>query len=190
MLIILCNHTWDVAFKRTARVKLAIPDDRRNDLKRTMLTFQRVARRFADRGWERDEDGYVITFRTRLQSLVYKQIREDTSLHSDLCIGAVNLAADSLRSAIERMKAGKNAGKPTFTAPTVEYNTNAVSYFTDDDDQYCTLAAYNGRIRAGFVYPPGKDCPQVQYLEGDEWEPKGATLHYERDDGEYYLHVR
>ncbi len=181
---------WDVALKRTARVKLAIPDDRRDDLKRTMLTFREVAQRFADRGWERDEDGYVITSRTRLQSLVYKQIRKDTELHSDLCIGAVNLASESLRSAVERMKADKRAGKPTFTAPTMTYNTNAVSYFTDGNESgYCTLAAYGGRVRAEFVYPPGEDCPQAQYLGGDEWEPKGATLHYERDDGEYYLHV-
>ncbi|RQG97656.1 RNA-guided endonuclease InsQ/TnpB family protein [Natrarchaeobius chitinivorans] len=178
-----------MTLKRTACVKLAIPDDRRDDLKRTMLTFRRVAQRFADRGWERDEDGYVITSRTRLQSLVYKQVREDTGLHSDLCIGAVNLATDSLRSAVERMKAGKNAGRPTFTAPTVEYNTNAISYFTNGDDQYCTLATYGGRIRAEFVYPPDEDCPQAQYLNSDVWEPKGATLHYDRDDGEYYLHV-
>ncbi len=181
---------WHVTLKRTARVKLSISDDRRDDLKRTMLTFREVVQRFADRGWERDEDGYVITSRTRLQSLVYKQVREDTGLHSDLCIGAVNLAADSLRSAVERMKAGKNAGKPTFTAPTATYNTGAVSYFTDGDGPgYCTLAAYGGRVRAEFVYPPDEDCPQRQYLGGDEWEPKGATLHYERDDGEYYLHA-
>ncbi|MFC6993204.1 RNA-guided endonuclease InsQ/TnpB family protein [Haladaptatus sp. GCM10025707] len=178
-----------MALKRTARVKLAIPDDRREDLKRTMLTFREVAQRFADRGWERDADGYVITSRTRLQSLVYKQVREDTELHSDLCIGAVNLAADSLRSAVERMKTGKRASKPTFTAPTVTYNTNAVSYFTDDDGPgYCTLAAYGGRVRAKFIYPPDEDCPQREYL-GDEWEQKGATLHYDRDDGEYYLHI-
>ena len=155
-----------------------------------MLTFREVAQRFADRGWERNGDGYVITSRTRLQSLVYKQIREDTGLHSDLCIGAVNLASESLRSAVERMKAGKRAGKPTFTAPTTTYNTNAVSYFTDDDGPgYCTLAAYGGRIRAEFTYPPDDDCPQARYLDGDEWEPKGATLHYDRGDSEYYLHV-
>ena len=185
-----CYHMWHVALKRTARVKLAIPDDRRADLKRTMLTFREVVQRFADRGWERDADGYVITSRTRLQSLVYKQIREETGLHSDLCIGAVNLAAASLRSAVEQMKSGKRAGKPTFTAPTMTYNTNAVSYFTDGDGPgYCTLAAYGGRVRAEFIYPPDEDCPQRTYLAGDEWDAKGATLHYDRDDGDYYLHV-
>jgi putative transposase len=181
---------WHVVLQRTARVKLAVPDDRRDDLKRTMRAFNDAAQMFADRGWERNNDGYVITARSRLQSLVYADVRDELELHSDLCIGAVNLAADSLRCAAERMKAGKRAGKPTFTAASATYNTNAVSYFTDGDEPgYCTLAAYGGRVRGEFVYPPDKDCPQRTYLDGDEWEPKGATLHYDRDDRDYYLHV-
>jgi putative transposase len=175
---------WDVELKRTVRVKLAIPDERRDDLKRTMLTFREATQMFANRGWERDDDGYVITSRTRLQSLVYNEVREETELHSDLCIGAVNHAAEALRSVVERMKHGKRAGKPTFTATTTVYNTNAVSYF----DEYCTLAAFGGRIRAEYVYPDGEDCPQTRYLS-DEWETNGATLHYERDSGDYYLHI-
>jgi putative transposase len=178
-----------VVLQRTARVKLAVPDERRDDLKRTMRAFNDAAQMFADRGWERNDDGYVITARSRLQSLVYADVRDELGLHADLCIGAVNLASDVLRSAVERMKAGKHAGKPTFTAATATYNTNAVSYFTDGDDQYCTLAAFSGRVRAEFIYPPDSECPQTRYLDGDEWEPKGATLHYNRDDGDYYLHI-
>jgi putative transposase len=67
---------------------------------------------------------------------------------------------------------------------------NAVSYFTDGNEPgYCTLAAYGGRVRAEFIYPPDEDCPQRQYLDNGEWDPKGATLHYDRSDGEYYIHV-
>jgi IS605 OrfB family transposase len=181
---------WHVVLQRTARVKLAVPDERRDDLKRTMRAFNDAAQMFADRGWAGNDEGYVITARSRLQSLVYADVRDELGLHSDLCIGAVNLAADSLRSAVERMKAGKRAGKPTFTAASATYNTNAVSYFTDGDEPgHCTLAAYGGRVRAEFVYPPDEDCPQRTYLGGDGWAAKGATLHYDREDGDYYLHV-
>ena len=180
---------WRVVLQRTARVKLAVPDERRDDLKRTMRAFNDAAQMFADRGWKRNDDGYVITARSRLQSLVYADVREELGLHSDLCVGAANLASASLRSAVERMKAGDRAGRPTFTANSATYNTNAVSYFTGGDDQYCTLATYGGRVRAEFVYPPDEECPQQQYLVGDEWEAKGATLHYDTDDGDYYLHV-
>ena len=178
-----------MVLQRTARVKLAVPDERRDDLKRTMRAFNDAAQMFADRGWERNDDGYVITARSRLQSLVYADVRDELGLHSDLCVGAANLASAALRSAVERMKAGDRASKPTFTANSATYNTNAVSYFTEGNDQYCTLAAYGGRVHAEFVYPPDEDCPQQQYLDGDKWEAKGATLHYNRDDGDYYLHV-
>ena len=46
---------------RTAVVKLSVPSDRRDDLKRTMNTFRDATQRFADRGWDGDDDGYVIT---------------------------------------------------------------------------------------------------------------------------------
>ena len=118
---------WHTVLQRTARVKLAVPDERRDDLKRTMRAFNDAAQAFADRGWERNDDGCVITARSRLQSLVYADVRENLGLHSDLCVGAANLASASLRSVVERMKAGKRAGKPTFTANSVTYNTNAIS---------------------------------------------------------------
>ena len=179
---------WHTVLQRTARVKLAVPDERRDDLKRTMRAFNDAAQAFADRGWERNDDGYVITARSRLQSLVYADVRENLGLHSDLCVGAANLASASLRSVVERMKAGKRAGKPTFTANSATYNTNTISYFNDGG--YCTLAAYNGRVRAEYVLPPNfEDCPQREYLLGDEWDTKGATLHYDTDDDAYYLHV-
>ena len=52
--------------QRTAVVKLSVPDERRDDLKRTMNTFRDVTQQFADRGWAGDNDDYVITSRSRL----------------------------------------------------------------------------------------------------------------------------
>ncbi|SDY53110.1 hypothetical protein SAMN04487946_12044 [Halobellus clavatus] len=42
--------------QRTAVVKLSVPDERRDDLKRTMNTFRDAAQRFADRGWDGDDE--------------------------------------------------------------------------------------------------------------------------------------
>ncbi|ERG88753.1 MAG: hypothetical protein J07HX5_00899 [halophilic archaeon J07HX5] len=149
--------------QRTAVVKLSVPDERRDDLKRTMNTFRDAAQRFADRGWDGDDDGYVITSRSRLQPLVYDEIREDTGLHSDLTVAAVNHAADALTGCVDRMKEGERTSKPVFTSNTTVYNTNAISYF----DGYCSLAAYgSGRVHAEYVYPD--DSPQTEYMESDE----------------------
>jgi putative transposase len=169
--------------RRTAVVKLSVPDERRDDLKRTMNTFRDAAQRFADRGWEGNDDGYVITSRSHLQRLVYDEIRADTDLHSDLCVGAANHAADALSTCVEKMKDGERTSKPVFTSNTTVYNTNAISYF----DGYCSLAAYGGRVHAEYVYP--EDSIQAEYMDGDEWDKKGAKLRYDHQEDTYYLHV-
>ncbi len=148
-----------------------------------MNTFRDAAQRFVDRGWDGDDDDYVITSRSHLQPLVYDEIRADTDLHSDLCVGAVNHAADALSTCVEKMKDGERTSKPVFTSNTTVYNTNAISYF----DGYCSLAAYGGRVHAEYVYP--EDSIQAEYMDGDEWEKKGAKLRYDHPEDTYYLHV-
>jgi putative transposase len=149
-----------------------------------MNTFRDAAQRFADRGWGGDDNGYVITSRSRLQPLVYDDIRDDTGLHSDLTVAAVNHAAGALSTCVERMKAGEQTSKPVFTSNTTVYNINAISYF----DGYCSLAAYgSGRVYAEYVY--SDDSPQAEYMESDEWEKKGAKLRYDHQTDTYYLHV-
>ncbi|SNR70096.1 hypothetical protein SAMN06266787_11219 [Halorubrum ezzemoulense] len=108
--------------QRTAVVKLSVPNDRRDDLKETMNTFRNAAQRFADRGWEGNNDGYVITSRSQLQPYLYDDIRDETGLHSDLCVAAVNHAADALRGVVERMKESEKVSKPVFTSNTTVYN--------------------------------------------------------------------
>jgi len=169
---------------RTAVVKLSVPSDRRDDLKRTMNTFRDATQRFADRGWEGDDNGYVITSGNHLQRLVYDDIREDTALHADLCVGAANHAADVLTSVVEKMKDGERVSQPVFRSNTTVYNTNAITYF----DGYCSLAAYGGsRVHAEYVYP--KDSIQAEYLESDKWTKQGAKLRYDHQTDTYYLHV-
>jgi IS605 OrfB family transposase len=169
---------------RTAVVKLSVPSNRRDDLKRTMNTFRDATQRFADRGWEGDDDGYVITSGNHLQRLVYDDIREETALHADLCVGAANHAAHVLTSVVEKMKDGERVSQPVFRSNTTVYNTNAITYF----DGYCSLAAYGGgRVHAEYVYP--KDSIQAEYLESDKWTKQGAKLRYDHQTDTYYLHV-
>ncbi len=169
---------------RTAVVKLSVPNDRRDDLKRTMNTFRDATQRFADRGWDGNDDGYVITSGNHLQRLVYDDIRDDTGLHADLTVAAADHAANALDGCVEKMKEDERTSKPVFTSNTTVYNTNAITYF----DGYCSLAAYGGsRVHAEYVYPD--DSIQVEYMESDEWQKQGAKLRYDRQTDTYYLHV-
>jgi hypothetical protein len=83
--------------RRTVIVKLDVPDERRGDLKRTTERFQQAAQMVADRAFERDDDGYVITTKQELHSLTYDAVREATDeLNADLVCAARNYAADAL----------------------------------------------------------------------------------------------
>ena len=169
--------------RRTVVVKVAVPQERRGDLRDTTERFRQAAQMVADCAFERDDD-YVITSKTKLHNLTYQQVREATDgLNADLVCAARNYAADSVKGVVQAWKDGKNAAQPTFTANTVVYNKNAVTY----RDDHCTLAAVNGRVKAEYVLPPEGENPQTTYLRNDEWELRESTLHYR--DGDYYLHV-
>lgn len=165
-------------------MKLAVPDDRCDDLHLTTERFLEAAQIVADRAFDRDDTGYVITSKTKLHSLTYKYVREATDgLNADLVCAARNHAAQAVKSVVAKWKQGKQASKPEFTAPTVVYTKNAVTY----NDDHCTLAAVNGRIKAEYVLPEAGDNPQTTYFTNDDWELRESTLHWR--DGCYYLHV-
>nr|WP_227357674.1 transposase [Haladaptatus salinisoli] len=173
-----------MVIRRTGVVKLAIPDERRDDLRETTERFRQAAQMVADRAFERNDDGYVITSKTKLHQLTYQQVRETTDgLNADLVCAARNYAADSVKGVTSAWQNGKYATQLTFTANTVVYNKNAVTY----RDDHCTLAAVNGRVKAEYVLPSEGENPQTTYLRNDEWELRESTLHYR--DGDYYLHV-
>lgn len=170
--------------RRTVVVKLAIPQERHDDLREITERFRQAAQLVANRAFERDDDGYVITSKTKLHERTYQQVREATDgLNADLVCAARNYAADSVKGVTSAWQNGKYATQPTFTANTVVYNKNAVTY----RDDHCTLAAVNGRVKAEYVLPPEGENPQTTYLRNDEWELRESTLHYR--DGDYYLHV-
>ena len=170
--------------RRTVIVKLDVPDERRGDLKRTTERFQRAAQMVADRAFERDDDGYVITTKQELHGLTYDAVREATDeLNADLVCAARNYAADALKGVVDAWQDGTQASKPQFTANTVVYNKNALTYH----EESVSLATVNGRVECEYILPPEGDNPQTEYLRSEEWDLRESTLHYR--DGDYYLHV-
>src|SRR5699024_6796605 len=98
-------------------------DDRRDDLHETTDRFRQAAQIAVDRAFERNDDGDVITHKTKLHHLTYEQAREATDgLNANLVQAARNLAADAAKGVVSRWENGKRASKPEFTSPTVVYN--------------------------------------------------------------------
>ena len=171
-----------VELRRTAVVKLNVNDEAHQLLEETVARFKQAAQMVADDGWNGAENGNIITSKTPLHERTYEHVREATDeLNADLVCAARNRAADALDSCVEKRKDGENPSKPQFTAESVVYNLNAVTYY----DEYATLATVDGRIKAEYVLPE-EDVPPTTYFS-DEWEKREATLHHR--DGNYYLHI-
>jgi IS605 OrfB family transposase len=171
-----------VELRRTAVVKLDVTDDAHHLLHETVDRFKQAAQMVADDGWNGTEDGYIVTSKPELHTRTYDEVREATNeLNADLVCAARNRAADALDSCAEKRKEGENLSKPQFTADSVVYNLNAITYY----DDHATLATVDGRIEAEYVLPD-ENVPPTAYFS-DDWEKREATLHHR--DGDYYLHI-
>jgi len=100
---------------------------------------------------------------------------------------ARNRAAEAVDGVVERWKQGKNASKPEFTPRFASYDARTVTV----NDDHATLATIDERVTAEFVLPDEQqDTPHTAYLFNDDYDVKGATLHYDEVEDCFYLHVR
>jgi len=172
-----------VAVVRNIQVKLDVPGDAHSVLDETFEQFRHAAQYVAEYGWA-DDPTEIVTDQGDLNAATYDDVREETGLHANHVQSARSLAADALDNCQDRIFDGEKASKPTFRGTVVVYGTRTITY----NDDYCTLATIDGRVRAEYITPEGDaDTPFKDYWHGDEWERKEATLH--KRDGDYYLHV-
>lgn len=97
---------WEV--KRTVRVRLDVPDDRKTDLHATNNLFQHCANRTAEWAWRySDED--CVTSKSKAEDTLYDELREETDgLHSNLVQKAIKRAIKDIDTAVGRLAEGKN----------------------------------------------------------------------------------
>jgi transposase len=119
-----------------------------------------------------------------VQPLAYDDVREDTDLGSQHAILATHQAAQAITGCIEGRSNGKKVSKPTFTAPTVKYDTRTMTLFDDDT---VSLSTTESRVRCDLALPDADDGYQQQYLHSDEWGVTESTL--TARDGNYFLHI-
>lgn len=169
---------------RNIQIKLNVPEDAHTVLDETFEQFRHAAQHVADYGWA-DDPTEIVTDQGDLNADTYDDVRANTDLHSNHVQSARSLAADALSNCQDRiLEDGKKANKPTFKGTVVVYGQRTITY----NDDHCTLATIDGRVRAEYVTPEDSEgTPFEEYWNNDEWERKEGTLH--KRDGEYYLHV-
>jgi IS605 OrfB family transposase len=173
-----------VTVVRNTQVKLDVSEEAHSLLDETFEQFRHAAQYVSEYGWD-DDPTEIIDDQKQLNAATYDEVRELTELHSNHVQSARSLASTALGNCQDRiLDEGKRASKPTFCGTVVVYGTRTITY----NDDHCTLATVDGRVRAEYVTPHDDEgTPFAEYWSTDEWERREATLH--KRDGTYYLHV-
>jgi putative transposase len=165
--------------RRTVRVKLDVPESRREDLHRTITQFNRAANFTIQHG--RDDDGDLILSKSVIHDRVYHDLRDETDLPANLCIRAYSKAVEAMKSTVADWKNGNSRPLPHFDEPSAVYDKRTLTI----KDQSATLSTVNGRVGVDFVL--GKY--QQSYLDDEDYEKRMGTLHYREHEDAFYLHI-
>jgi len=163
----------------TVRVKLDVPEEKRDDLHRTINQFNRAANFTIQHG--RDDDGDLILSKSVIHDRVYHDLRDETDLPANLCIRAYSKAVEAMKSTVADWKSGNSRPLPHFDEPSAVYDKRTLTI----KDQSATLSTVNGRVGVDFVL--GKY--QQSYLDDEDYEKRMGTLHYREHEDAFYLHI-
>lgn len=167
--------------RRTAITRLSVSESDEQLLHQTVAEYKQGCQIAVDMAWERCRS------KSDIQALAYDEVLANTELGSQHAILACHQAAANIKSCITRRQDGKTVSKPTYTTPTVTYDSRTMTLFTDRQQVSLTTHGDFSRVRADLVLPKDQDGYQHQYLGDDAWEPTESTLHYR--GGEWYLHL-
>ena len=164
---------------RTVPVKLDVPDDRRDDLHRTIEQFTHAANYTVQHA--RNDDGYLVLTRAEIHDRVYHDLREETGLPANLCIRAYSKAVEAMKSTVADWKQGNSRPLPKFGESSVVYDKRTLTI----KDRSATLSTVNGRVAVEYVLGDY----QSSYLDDDDYERRMGTLHYREEEDAFYLHI-
>ena len=166
---------------RTAITRLSLSPSDESLLCETVSEWKQGCQIASDKAWE------CCHSKADVQQLAYDDVREQTTLGSQHAILACHQVSDNIKSCISRRREGRKAGQPTYTSPTVSYDSRTMTVFPEQKTVSLTTHGDHSRVRADLVLPDTEDGYQYQFLSSEAWEPTQSTLHYR--NGEWYLHL-
>jgi putative transposase len=170
--------------RRTLPVKLVVSDSDRDALLDTINQYKHCANKTSDHCW--DENDYKKTQKYAVKDELYHDLKTDHDLTSNLVQQAIFQAVEAVKAGVERLEKNENTSQPEFTADTVRYDKRAATFHTD----HVSLSTVDGRIEADYVLPEAQtNTPFEEYLNGDEWEFRTSTLHYDPFEDEFWFHI-
>ena len=171
--------------RRTAPVKLTIPDERRHDLHETAEQFLYCANRAAEFCWDDSSYTDCITANSTARDVLYTELREETVLTANLVQEAIRRAVQAAKGCVERWKQGKRVSQPEFTSWSMVYDKRSATFYRNK----VSLSTVNGRIECDFELPADSPTPYEQYVLSEEYEFRASTLQYDKATDEFYFHI-
>jgi len=174
-----------MGFRRTAAVKLVVPDERRDDLHESARQFLHCANRAAAFCWSDNSYTECVTANTTARDALYDELRNETDLTANLVQEAIRRAVQATKGCVERWKQGKRVSQPEFTSWSMLYDKRSATFYRNK----VSLSTVNGRVECDFELPSDSPTPYEQYVLSEEYEFRASTLQYDAVDDEFYFHI-
>ena len=171
--------------RRTAAVKLVVPDEHRDDLHESARQFLHCANRAVEFCWSDDSYTRCVTANTTARDALYDELRDETDLTANLVQEAIRRGVQAVKGCVERWKNGKRVSQPEFTSWSMLYDKRSATFYRNK----VSLSTVNGRVECDFELPSDSLTPYEQYVLSEEFEFRASTLQYDAVDDEFYFHV-
>ncbi|WP_436927581.1 RNA-guided endonuclease InsQ/TnpB family protein [Halosimplex amylolyticum] len=164
--------------RRTAITRLVVSRSAHNLLEETLSAWKDGCQIAVNKAWGQYQE------QRSIQSIAYDAIRSETELGSQHAILATHQAAEAIQACRTREENGRPISKPTFSAPTVRYDSRSMTLF---DDGTVSLSTVEDRVRCILALPDDEDGYQYKYLSDPEWQLTESTLTIR--EGQWFLHL-
>jgi len=171
--------------RRTAPVKLVVPDEYHDDLHESARQFLHCANRATEFCWSDRSYIECVTANTTARDALYDELREETDLTANLVQEAIRRAVQAVTGCVERWKQGKRVSQPEFTSWSMLYDKRSATFYRNK----VSLSTINGRVECEFKLPSDSPTPYEQYVLSEEFEFRASTLQYDAVDDEFYFHI-
>ena len=171
--------------RRTAPIKLVVPDERWEDLHESARQFLHCANRAAEFCWSDRSYTECVTANTTARDALYDDLREETDLTANLVQEAIRRGVQAVKGCIERWKNGTRVSQPEITSWSMLYDKRSATFYRNK----VSLSTVNGRVECEFELPSDSPTPFEQYVLSEEFEFRASTLQYDAVDDEFYFHI-
>ncbi|QKY21961.1 IS200/IS605 family element transposase accessory protein TnpB (plasmid) [Halolamina sp. CBA1230] len=171
--------------RRTAPVKLIVPEDRRDDLHESAQQFLHCANRASEFCWSDTSHTECVTTNTTARDALYDELRDETDLTANLVQEAIRRAVQAVKACVERWKDGKRVSQPEFTSWSMLYDKRSATFYRNK----VSLSTVSGRVECDFELPSDSPTPYERYVLSEEFEFRASTLQYDAVDDEFYFHI-